>query len=651
MVSKPFGKFPGLYSAGGSDAATFYNSTMYWDEFAWGGAWMYYATDTPGWYCGPDFYSTDVLHKFAETQKWTHLALKLFRNLAVACKRKWTHLDMILLQIVHLKRKMAKETHHFPGSQSSVLNEKRSSNNLNFDEDTTSNRKLAKDLADKKNGKMYLLSASLEEKVEYDAIQKAEECNDYEDNSDESSDDETSKLKLLQKVQQFKAYLNELLAADVDAVAVNKGRPIEIGFEDRADNTVVPTGPYSTQWGNYFGEMIRSIPLYYPSWQKVPAGDKARLMATLGSTYNLEPHMRSERWPRIEGYIQAQFGKSYNTNKATLKREHWIRDPETGAYDLDRIRRGKPDEYTDDEWEKYINFWNDPANAQRAETNRLNRSKSTVVSRHGSRSIPLTRHLMKMTSATQEEPSEIDTFYRLHTVNGVFQDPEALRMYDRMRELEATGEHTTAEINAMVRGGKLRGHIPGVGPVMPGYVRSRLSYTAPVDRSRDVDFMMSLMRSDNRFADAFARQHIKKICRLFPSDMSLGKGDSKRQNSRGASVDKSTNIKVTPSDMSLGKLPLKDKTVEVKSVEKSFPSDMSLGNLVPPWHQFLDQKIRGAHFSLGNVLSSSLPHQCFPSDMSLGKSPATCRWRRCQNVAGERVDHCSERRQNLTMSL
>ncbi|GKG63145.1 hypothetical protein Tco_0638792, partial [Tanacetum coccineum] len=23
-------------------------------------------------------------------------------------------------------------------------------------------------------------------------------------------------------------------------------------------------------------------------------------------------------------------------------------------------------------------------------------------------------------------------------------------------------------------------------------------------------------------------------------------------------------------------------------------------------------------------------------------SPATCRWRRCQNVAGERVDHCSE---------
>ncbi|GJZ73167.1 hypothetical protein Tco_0637313 [Tanacetum coccineum] len=37
-----------------------------------------------------------------------------------------------------------------------------------------------------------------------------------------------------------------------------------------------------------------------------------------------------------------------------------------------------------------------------------------------------------------------------------------------------------------------------------------------------------------------------------------------------------------PSDMSLGKIPLKDKTLEAKSVEKSnskgpFPSDMSLG--------------------------------------------------------------------------
>ena len=70
-----------------------------------------------------------------------------------------------------------------------------------------------------------------------------------------------------------------------DAVAANKGRPVEIGFEDGADNTVVPTGPYASHWGNYFGELVRGIPLYYPSWQKVPATDKTNLMATLGVSY------------------------------------------------------------------------------------------------------------------------------------------------------------------------------------------------------------------------------------------------------------------------------------------------------------------------------------------------------------------------------
>ncbi|KAF5178369.1 Endoglucanase [Thalictrum thalictroides] len=34
----------GRYSSGGSDPSRFYNSTGYWDEFLWGGTWLYYAT-------------------------------------------------------------------------------------------------------------------------------------------------------------------------------------------------------------------------------------------------------------------------------------------------------------------------------------------------------------------------------------------------------------------------------------------------------------------------------------------------------------------------------------------------------------------------------------------------------------------------------
>ncbi|GJV68599.1 glycoside hydrolase, catalytic domain-containing protein [Tanacetum coccineum] len=225
-------------------------------------------------------------------------------------------------------------------------------------------------------------------------------------------------------------------------------------------------------------------------------------------------------------------------------------------------------------------------------------------------------YVQKMTSATQEEPSEIDTFYRLHTVNGVFQDPEALRMYDRMRELEATGEHTTAEINAMVRGGKLRGHIPGVGPVMPGYVRSRLSYTAPVDRSRDVDFMMSLMRSDNRFADAFAR---------YDSGGASGSGGSRARDREDGDDTGGEDGGDDTIVIFSGK---KSGNAAVQAVYKKncrlFPSDMSLGKILPPWHQFLDQKIRGAHFSLGIVAGerfaieltpSTFPQRHFAGDM------------------------------------
>ncbi|GKD22744.1 hypothetical protein Tco_1224447 [Tanacetum coccineum] len=76
-------------------------------------------------------------------------------------------------------------------------------------------------------------------------------------------------------------------------------------------------------------------------------------------------------------------------------------------------------------------------------------------------------------SDTQEYPSLIDTFWRTHTVDGVFPKDEDRRIYEEMKRLEATGEYTEDEINALARGGKLRGHIPGVGRVLPSRVTSR----------------------------------------------------------------------------------------------------------------------------------------------------------------------------------
>ncbi|XP_047307271.1 endoglucanase 25-like [Impatiens glandulifera] len=74
----------GRYSAGGSDAAGFYNSTSYWDEFIWGASWLYYATGnssylqlatTPGlakhagaFFGGPDYGVLSWDNKLAGTQ-------------------------------------------------------------------------------------------------------------------------------------------------------------------------------------------------------------------------------------------------------------------------------------------------------------------------------------------------------------------------------------------------------------------------------------------------------------------------------------------------------------------------------------------------------------------------------------------------------
>ncbi|GJS24443.1 F-box domain containing protein [Tanacetum coccineum] len=218
--------------------------------------------------------------------------------------------------------------------------------------------------------------------------------------------------------------------------------------------------------------------------------------------------MDSSRWTEIYEGINMHLQKAYNTNKASFKAKHWKADPTTGTYDVEAIRRARPEEITAAEWDKYIKFWNDPKNLARAAQNRLNRQKSVVTSRQGSRSLARLRDEMRQASDTQEYPSLIDTFWRTHTVDGVFPKDEDRRIYEEMKRLEATGEYTEDEINALARGGKLRGHIPGVGRVLPSRATSRPSMSAPVDKSlksmhRKVDFMMSLFRSDNKYADMF----------------------------------------------------------------------------------------------------------------------------------------------------
>ncbi|GJR89660.1 hypothetical protein Tco_0213671 [Tanacetum coccineum] len=77
---------------------------------------------------------------------------------------------------------------------------------------------------------------------------------------------------------------------------------------------------------------IREMTLYYPSRQKVPAEWKAVIVTKIRMKFDLKPHMQSQRWTNINTGIQQHFQKLYNTNKASLKAEHWMESSATREY-------------------------------------------------------------------------------------------------------------------------------------------------------------------------------------------------------------------------------------------------------------------------------------------------------------------------------
>ncbi|GKA76743.1 hypothetical protein Tco_0783204 [Tanacetum coccineum] len=178
----------------------------------------------------------------------------------------------------------------------------------------------------------------------------------------------------------------------------------------------MPLGDHAAHWANYLGELVRELPLHYPSWRQMSPERKAGVVAKIGTQFDLRPHMESDRWPQIYAGIQQHLQKIYNGKKAALKERYWVPE-EDGTYDLERLRRGRPSHISEVNWDAQLAFWNDPKNLARAAQNKQNRAKSKVME----------------TSATREYPSLIHTFFLTHTVGGVFLNPEDKALYENER--------------------------------------------------------------------------------------------------------------------------------------------------------------------------------------------------------------------------
>nr|GFC71976.1 hypothetical protein [Tanacetum cinerariifolium] len=104
----------------------------------------------------------------------------------------------------------------------------------------------------------------------------------------------------------------------------------------------MPLGDHAAHWANYLGELVRELPLHYPSWRQMPPERKAGVVAKIGI---------------------------YNGKKAALKQRYWVPE-EDGSYDLEGIRRAHPSHISEADWDVQLAFWNDPKNLTRAAQNK-----------------------------------------------------------------------------------------------------------------------------------------------------------------------------------------------------------------------------------------------------------------------------------------
>nr|GEX72066.1 hypothetical protein [Tanacetum cinerariifolium] len=106
--------------------------------------------------------------------------------------------------------------------------------------------------------------------------------------------------------------------------------------------------------------------------------------------------------------------------------------------------------------------------------------------------------LMMESSETQEYPSLIQTFFNTHTVGTEFrQDKEEMIQLKDLGSNTPTGvPYTEDQIMAMVRKGKQREHIPGVGRVLAGQGRDAISINEPRCTHTHVD--VNEVKEDNK---------------------------------------------------------------------------------------------------------------------------------------------------------
>ncbi|GJU11213.1 DIE2/ALG10 family protein [Tanacetum coccineum] len=140
----------------------------------------------------------------------------------------------------------------------------------------------------------------------------------------------------------------------------DKSGPVSIRFEVNDRETLMPLSNHAAHWANYLGELVRKLPLHYPSWRQMPPERKAGVMEKIGVTAP---------------------AKDLQWKKAALLKIDIV--PErTRTYGPGAPQYADIHSYISEvDWDAQLAFWNDPKNLARAVQNKQNLAKSKVGSR------------------------------------------------------------------------------------------------------------------------------------------------------------------------------------------------------------------------------------------------------------------------------
>ncbi|GKB74261.1 acidic leucine-rich nuclear phosphoprotein 32 family member A [Tanacetum coccineum] len=244
-------------------------------------------------------------------------------------------------------------------------------------------------------------------------------------------------------------------------------------FEAKDQKTFKPVGRYGANFSSYVGELIKEIPLYYDSWEKVPLTDKAPLIPRLQTYFDLQPHLNDETVIKINGEdktvgslvragLQRDFARRYSDKKCKFK-DKWF-----NKKTVEQARQEKPSK-----WKKFVDFWSEPDRMKQSERNAANRAKNKVTTHQGSKSFAQGRH--EFFEENQRYEGLIDHWRRRHSdKDGNFRTRENETLYAEMKAIQdaitagTIPPKTDRQILAEVTRSTNRAHIAGVGRNLAG---------------------------------------------------------------------------------------------------------------------------------------------------------------------------------------